>query len=98
LGVDQAIHLARPGHESKDVFAPITQVAVDQLDESMRAMYRFGDKMQTSMVDMAFSWMDPNAMANLNKLNPFRSTAKCCGDSDETAEPSEPSKESNNQE
>jgi len=60
-----------------DVFAPITQVAVNQLDESMRAMYRIGDNLQTRMCDMAFSWMNPTGLSKINNWNPFRSMANC---------------------
>jgi hypothetical protein len=94
LGVDQAINLVRPGHKStSDVFEPITQVAVNQLDDSMRSMYRFGDNLQTRMFDMAFSWMNPSEMAKMSNWNPFRSTEKDCecsekGD-DDTAESKE---------
>jgi len=78
LGVDQAISLVKPGQKTKgDVFAPITQVAVNQLDESMRAMYRIGDNLQTRMCDMAFSWMNPAGLSKNNNWNPFRSMANC---------------------
>ena len=65
LGIDQAVNLVRPGQQSKgDVFTPIVQVAVNELDESMKAIYRFGDNVQTRMVDMAFSWNPLRSMTN----------------------------------
>lgn len=79
LGVDQAINLVRPGHKStSSAFEPITQVAVNQLDDSMRAMYRFGDNLQTRMWDMAFSWMNPSEMTKMSNWNPFKSSEKDC--------------------
>lgn len=73
LGAEQAVNLFRPGQKGKDdVFAPITQVAVNQLDDSLKGMYRFGDNLQKQMFDMAFVWMDPST---LSKFNPLRRTS-----------------------
>ena len=69
LGVEQAVNLFRPSQKDKDdVFAPITQVAVNQLDDSLKGMYRFGDNLQKQMFDMAFSLVNPST---LSKMNPF---------------------------
>ena len=59
LTLKQATNLARPGQQGSDLFAPISQAAVSQLDESMKGFYRSGDGFQTRMVDMAFSFMNP---------------------------------------
>jgi len=68
LGLKQAVNLARPERQAKDdVFAPITQAAVNQLDDSMRGMYRFGDNLQKRMVDMALWWIDPKTLTDPSK-------------------------------
>ena len=61
LTIKQAVNLVRPGQQQNggDLFAPMTQVAVNQLDESMKGFYRSGDSLQARAVDMAFSWMNP---------------------------------------
>lgn len=107
LGVDQAMNLVRPGQKSKgNVFDPITQVAVNQLDDSMRAMYRFGDNLQTRMCDMAFSWMNPSEMAKMmnpremakmSNWNPFNMTAKDCGCAEKSGDQAAESKEDRSQ-
>jgi hypothetical protein len=98
LGVDQAINLVRPGQKSKgNAFEPITQVAVNQLDESMRAMYRFGDNFQSRMCDLAFSWMNPSEMVKMSNWNPFSSSAKDCGCSEESAGKATESQEEHSQ-
>jgi hypothetical protein len=78
LGIDQAVNLVRPGQQSKgDVFTPIAQVAVNELDESMKAIYRFGDNVQTRMVDMAFSLMNPGNLADPKMWNPLSAMGNC---------------------
>ena len=65
LGAEQAVNLFRPGHQNRgNVFAPITQTAASQLDESMQGLYRTGDNMQRGLVDMAFSLLNPAAWIN----------------------------------
>jgi hypothetical protein len=69
LGIEQAVNIFRPGQQGKgDVFGPITQVAVNQLDDSLKGMYRFGDNLQKQMFDMTLSLMNPST---LSKMNPF---------------------------
>lgn len=98
LGVDQAINLVRPGHKSKsNVFEPITQVAVNQLDDSMRSMYRFGDNLQSRVFDMAFSWMNPSEMAKMSTWNPFKSAEKDCECSESSSDKTAESREDNSQ-
>jgi len=66
LGLKQAVNLGRSGQQNGgDLLAPVTQIAVGQLDESMKNIYRSGDSLQSRMVDMAFSWMNP-----ANAVNP----------------------------
>src|SRR5215470_18916638 len=60
LTLKQALNLVTPGKQGgRDLFGPMTQVAVGQLDESMKGFHRSGDTMQSRMVDMTFSMMNP---------------------------------------
>jgi len=81
LGMKQAVNLVRPGQQRDgNLLAPMTQVAVDQLDESMKGIYRSGDNLQARAVDMAFTWMNPVNWMNPNSwLRPF---AGGCGRQD----------------
>src|SRR5215472_2124683 len=68
LSLEQVVNLVRPGQKPKDdVFDPITQAAVNQLDDSLKDMYRFGDNVQKRMVDAAFWWLSPDALTNISK-------------------------------
>lgn len=67
LGLKQAVNLGRPAQNGGDLFGPVTQVAVGQLDESMKGLFRSGDNLQSRAVDIAFSWLNPG-----NLLNPGR--------------------------
>jgi hypothetical protein len=72
LGMKQAANLFRPGQQSGDLMPPMTQVAVDQLDHSMKGLYRTGDNLQACAVDMAFAWMNPVNWFNPNAwMRPF---------------------------
>ncbi len=42
-----------------DLLAPVTQMAVGQLDESMKGIYRSGDNLGSRMIDFAFSSWPP---------------------------------------
>jgi len=65
LGIKQAVNMLRPGQQgSGDLLTPMTQMAVEQLDESMRGIYRSGDNLQVRAVDMAFSMMNPGNLMN----------------------------------
>jgi hypothetical protein len=65
LGAEQAIGLLQPGQQSRgDMLAPMTQVAANQLHESMRGLYRTGDNIQRGVVDMAFSLLNPASWIN----------------------------------
>jgi hypothetical protein len=69
LGIKQVVNLGRSGQSGGDPFGPVTQVAVSQLDESMKGIFRSGDNLQSRMVDMAFVSMNP-----VNWINPSRWT------------------------
>jgi hypothetical protein len=73
LGIKQAVNMLRPGQQrGGDVFAPMTQFAEDQLDDSMKGIYRSGNNLQARAVDMAFAWMNPGTWLNPNAwLRPF---------------------------
>ena len=65
LTLKQAVNLLTPGKQNGgDLFAPITQVAVGQLDESMKGFYRSGDSFQTRIVDTTFSLINPGTWFN----------------------------------
>jgi hypothetical protein len=79
LGLKQAVNMVRPGQQQGggDLFAPMTQVAVDQLDDSMKGIYRSGDSLQSRAVDMAFAWMNPTSWLNPSQM--MRSFTGSCG-------------------
>jgi len=77
LTLKQAASLLTPGQGRSDLFAPMTQVAVSELDESMKGFFRSGDSIQSRMVDMTFSmmnpftWFSPGGWQNMgNWINP----------------------------
>lgn len=79
LGLKQAVNLLRPNQQQGgDLLAPMTQVAVNQLDDSMRGIYRSGDNLQARTVDLMFTalnpmnWLNPNAW-----LRPFTGQGNC---------------------
>src|SRR5438132_8310769 len=65
LGIKQTGNLFSSGQRGRDVMTPITQVAVDQLDNSLKGVYRTGDNLQARTVDMAFACFNP-----ANWINP----------------------------
>jgi len=67
LGMRQALDLFRSGQQqrSSDVLGQVTQVTVDQLDDSMRGIFRSGDNLQARTVDLAFASFNP-----INWINP----------------------------
>ena len=66
LGIKQAINLGASEHTTarEDFFAPVAQVVADQLDESLKEVFRTGDNLQSRMVDLAFYWMNPFNLVN----------------------------------
>lgn len=67
LGLKQVINLGSGAQQNGggDLFSPVTQVAANQLDESMKGIYRSGDNFGARAVDLAFCWLNP-----LNWVNP----------------------------
>ena len=66
LGINSAANMLKPeGQKSSSSFEPVTEVAVGQLNESMRGIYQYGDKIQARLVDTAFSWMNPANWTNM---------------------------------
>lgn len=67
LGIKQVLNLFTPGQQQPngDVLGPMTQVAVDQLDDSTKGIFRSGDNLQARAVDLAFASLNP-----INWINP----------------------------
>ncbi|PYP90382.1 MAG: hypothetical protein DMG65_11745 [Candidatus Angelobacter sp. Gp1-AA117] len=66
LGIKQAANLFRPGQQRNgDSLGHVTQATVDQLDDSMRGIFRTGDNLQAQAVDLAFASLNP-----INWINP----------------------------
>ena len=66
LGIKQALKLFRPGQQRNgDMLGPMAQAAVDQLDDSMKGIFRSGDNLQARAVDLAFASLNP-----INWINP----------------------------
>jgi hypothetical protein len=85
LGLKQALNLFRPNQRSGDLVAPMRDVAVDQLDDSMKGIFRSGDNLQARAVDMAFAWMNPANWFNPNAwMRPFTSSGQQGQDSRQT--------------
>ena len=62
LGIRQAVNLVQPRQQpGGNVFGPLAQHAADQLDESMKDVYRSGDVVQGRVVDFAFAVLDPQS-------------------------------------
>jgi|SRR5579862_2171288 len=81
LGLKQAVNLVTPGRQQGggDLFAPMTQVAVGQMNESMKGFYRCGESLQSRMVDMTFSLLNPMNWFNPNTWNVMRSMGSMGG-------------------
>lgn len=79
LGLKQAVNLLRPNqHQGGDLLAPMTEVAVNQLDDSMRGIYRSGDNMQARTVDLMFAALNPTNWLNPNAwMRPFTGQGNC---------------------
>jgi hypothetical protein len=74
LGISNAARMLKPEQQKPaDVFAPVTEVAINQLDESIRGVYRYGDNIQARLVDTAFSWMNPGNWTQMTSWNFMRS-------------------------
>jgi hypothetical protein len=73
LGLKQSANLFGPGQQrGGNLLDPLTQIAVDQLDDSMKGIYRSGDNLQGRAVDMMAVWLNPLNWFNPNAwLRPF---------------------------
>jgi len=92
LTLKQAVNLVTPGKQGeRDLFGPMTQVAVGQLNDSMKGFYRTGDSLQSRMVDMTFSMMNPLNWLNPSTWNVMRSMGGCGPASGPTAPGQPPS-------
>jgi len=59
LGLKQTIDIVTPGTKCKDnVLEPLTNTMVDEMDSSMKDIYRTGDNFQARIIDLMFSWVD----------------------------------------
>jgi len=65
LGLKQTVNLFRPGQQGGNLFEPMVRAAVDQLDDSMKNIYRSGESLNSRAMDLAFSWVNP-----VNWVNP----------------------------
>jgi hypothetical protein len=67
LTVKQAVSIMQPGQQpGANLFAPLTQAASAQLDESMRDVHRSGENVQARIVDIAFSVFDPSTWTKMS--------------------------------
>lgn len=64
LGLKQAINMVQPNQQSTNVFGPLAQAAAEQLDDSMKDIYRSGEQIQGRVVDLAFTVLKPSASMN----------------------------------
>lgn len=101
LGAKQAYGVVTTGQfDQGDVLGPVTQAAVGQLDESMRRFHRSADNMESRVVDLAFSFMNPARWLNPESwkaANPMASWSQDAGASEESdAQTEEPRSSSSN--
>lgn len=64
LGVKQAMNMVQPNQQPTNVFGPLAQAAAEQLDDSMKDIYRSGEQIQGRVVDMVFTVVKPGASTN----------------------------------
>src|ERR1700733_11642322 len=78
LGAKQAYGIVARGDQGKrDDLGRVTQVAVDQLDDSMKRIHRSANTMESRMVDMAFSFMNPARWVNPQSWNIWGTAGDC---------------------
>lgn len=75
LGAKQAYGVIAGGSVGEDLFAPVTQIAVGQLDESMRNLHRSAENMESRVVDMAMMFMNPSRWLNPESWNIWATSA-----------------------
>jgi hypothetical protein len=89
LGVNSAVNMLRPDRpKNADGLGPVTEVAVNQLDETMRGVYRYGDNIQTRVIDTAFSWLNPGNWSKMTPMNFVRT--ECPGSGAEAQQQAAP--------
>jgi hypothetical protein len=74
LGAKQA-YCVIAGESGEDLFAPVTQMAAGQLDESMRNLHRSAESMESRVVDMAIMFMNPARWLNSESWNVWNASA-----------------------
>ena len=85
LGAKQVYGIMAKGNQSNgDDLGRVTQVAVDQLDESMKRIHRSANTMESRMVDMAFSFMNPARWASPQNWNLWNTATNCDRSEDQT--------------
>jgi hypothetical protein len=78
LGAKQAYSIvAKENQSNGDDLGRVTQTAVDQLDESLKRIHRSTNTMESRMVDMAFSFMNPTRWVNPQSWNLWKTPAGC---------------------
>jgi hypothetical protein len=78
LGAKQAYGLIKGGKQSHgDDFGRVAQAAASQLDESMRRIHRSANTMESRVVDMAFSFMDPTRWMNPKQWGVWNPVSPC---------------------
>ena len=76
LGAKQACGVVAGGKSSQeDLLGPVTQAAVGQLDESMKRIHHSAENVQSRIVEMAFSLMDPARWLNPRSWRAWSSAA-----------------------
>jgi hypothetical protein len=78
LGAKQAYSLMTGGKQnSGDALGRVAQAAFGQLDESMKRIHRSTSTVESRMVDMAFSFMNPGRWLNPKTWNAWNPVASC---------------------
>ena len=78
LGAKQAYGLMTGDKQNGgDALGRVTQAAVGQLDESMKRIHRSTSTVESRMVDMAFSFMDPGRWLNPKTWNAWSTVVNC---------------------
>jgi hypothetical protein len=83
LGMKQTFNLLNWGNQSQvqrdgRLFDSVTETAVEQLDDSMKGIFRSVDNVQNRVVDMVFASFNP---ANWNAMNWFGNCGRAMSES-----------------
>jgi hypothetical protein len=91
LGAKQAYGLMTGDKQSSgDAIGRVAQAAVGQLDESMKRIHRSTNTVESRMVDMAFSFMNPGRWLNTKTWNIWSPEKNCDRASDMAGKDSGP--------